>query len=231
MTAASTARSDDRTKTESAAKETNAEGAKAPPVRKGAARQILDATARLLRYHGYEATTTRAIAQEVGLKAGSIYHHFPSKDVIVETVVIEGVQIIVDAVVAALAALPADANPRIRVGTAVRTHLLSSLEHSDYTSASIRAFAFLPEHIRAQCSKVRSKYEDIWRLLVGDAHQAHCIAADVSPDAVRLLLLGALNWAGEWYQPNGLSIDKIAHDFTASILREGRNPDTAKPRM
>jgi TetR/AcrR family transcriptional regulator, cholesterol catabolism regulator len=196
-------------------------GAKTANERTGAARQILDATARLLRYRGYEATTTRAIAQDVGLKAGSIYHHFPSKDAIVQAVVNEGVEVVRDAVVAALAALPADAGPRKRIEAAVQAHLLSSLEHSDYTSASIRAFAFLPDHIRVECRTERRRYEDVWRVLVEAAHDAHCFAPDVSADAVRLLLLGALNWAGEWYRPNGLSIEKIAHDFTSCVLRDG----------
>jgi AcrR family transcriptional regulator len=190
------------------------------PGQGGAARHILDATARLLRHRGYEATTTRAIAREVGLKAGSIYHHFPSKDAIVQAVVNEGVQIVFDAVTQALAALPREAGPRARIETAVRAHLSSSLENSDYTSASIRAFAFLPDHIRQQCRAERRKYEDIWRSLIEAAREAGLIKDGVSEDAVRLLLLGALNWAGEWYRPNKLTIEKIAHDFTASVLRE-----------
>jgi TetR/AcrR family transcriptional regulator, cholesterol catabolism regulator len=33
-----------------------------------------------------------------------------------------------------------------------------------------------------------------------------------------LLLLGALNWAGEWYRPDRMDIDDISRDFAASIL-------------
>lgn len=184
----------------------------------GARRQILDAAAALLR-QGYDATTTREIASRVGIKAGSIYHHFASKDDIVGTVVNEGVRVVHDAVTAALEALGPSASPRERMQAAIKAHLRASLEHSDYTSASIRAFAFLPTAVQEGCRVERRRYEEIWRELVAEAAAAGLLAPAVSQDSVRLLLLGAVNWAGEWYRPERMSIDEIAHDFAASILR------------
>ena len=185
----------------------------------GARRQILNAAALLLRHRGYEATTTRAIASAVGIKGGSIYHHFPSKDAIVGEVVNEGVRVVYDAVVAALAVLPADATPRQRLEKAIKAHLLSSLEHSDYTSASIRTFAFLPDAVRRECRAERRRYEDLWRGLVNELYSAGLIDPSVSQDSVRLLLLGALNWAGEWYRTGRMDIDEISRDFAACVLR------------
>lgn len=184
----------------------------------GAARQILDAAAHLLGQRGYEATTTRAIAGAVGIKAASIYHHFPSKDAIVETVVNEGVRVVLDAVVTALGALPREAGPRDRVETAIRAHLQSSLENSDYTSASIRSFAFLPHDIRQRCGEERRRYEDVWRELVAEAREAGLIRPEISSASVRLMLLGAVNWAGEWYRPGRLSIEEISRDFAALVI-------------
>jgi AcrR family transcriptional regulator len=190
-------------------------GATAPV---GARRQILDAAADLLR-HGYDATTTRAIAARVGIKAGSIYHHYASKEAIVSAVVNEGVRVVHEAVTGALAALGPSASPRERMQAAIRTHLHASLEHSAYTSASIRAFSFLPAAVQEGCRVERRRYEEIWRGLVAEAAAAGLLAPGVSQDAVRLLLLGAVNWAGEWYRPERMSIDEIARDFAASILR------------
>lgn len=184
----------------------------------GARRQILDAAAALLR-QGYDATTTREIAARVGIKAGSIYHHYPSKEAIVSAVVNEGVRVVHEAVTGALAALGSSASPRERMQAAIKAHLLSSLERSAYTSASIRAFAFLPAAVQEDCRVERRRYEEIWRGLVTEAAAAGLLAPGVSQDAVRLLLLGAVNWAGEWYRPERMSIDEIARDFAASILR------------
>lgn len=184
----------------------------------GVRRQVLDATALLLRRKGYEATTTRAIADQVGIKGGSIYHHFPSKDAIVAEVVNIGVRVVYDAVAKAIEALPVHATPRQRIEAAIKAHLLSSLENSDYTSASIRAFAFLPSEIRTACRAERQRYEELWRSLVEEIYKAKLIDPKISQDSVRLLLLGALNWAGEWYRPDRMDIDKIARDFAASVV-------------
>jgi TetR/AcrR family transcriptional regulator, cholesterol catabolism regulator len=53
---------------------------------------------------------------------------------------------------------------------------------------------------------------------IGELYQAKLIDPNISPDSVRLLLLGALNWAGEWYRPQRIAIDDIARDFAASVL-------------
>ncbi|MDE2361245.1 MAG: TetR family transcriptional regulator [Hyphomicrobiales bacterium] len=201
----------------------------------GAAREILDAGAWLLRHRGYEATTTRAIAERVGIKAGSIYHHFRSKDAIVQHVLDDGVRIVGDAVLGELGALPKQAPPLQRLAVAVRTHLLASLEGGDYVSASIRAFAFLPKDLRRNCRVERRRYEDIWRKLIAEAARAGHVPKGVSPDAARLMLLGALNWAGEWYRPGGLSIDEISASYMklafgqAAAAARRRTPAT-KPR-
>jgi AcrR family transcriptional regulator len=191
----------------------------AVPTELGARREILNAAAYLLRHRGYEAATTRAIATAVGIKGGSIYHHFPSKDAIVGEVVNEGVRVVYDAVEKALGELPTSATPRRRLEAAIKAHLLSSLEHSNYTSASIRAFAFLPDSVRQGCRIERRRYEALWAQLVGELYQAGLIDPSISPDSIRLLLLGALNWAGEWYRPDRMGIDDISRDFAASILR------------
>jgi TetR/AcrR family transcriptional regulator, cholesterol catabolism regulator len=191
----------------------------AVPTELGARREILNAAAYLLRHRGYEAATTRAIATAVGIKGGSIYHHFPSKDAIVGEVVNEGVRVVYDAVEKALGELPTSATPRRRLEAAIKAHLLSSLEHSNYTSASIRAFAFLPDSVRQGCRIERRRYEVLWSQLVDELYQAGLIDPSISPESIRLLLLGALNWAGEWYRPDRMGIDDISRDFAASILR------------
>jgi AcrR family transcriptional regulator len=42
--------------------------------------QVLDAAARLFAEHGYAGTSTRAIAELVGIRQASLYYHFAGKD-------------------------------------------------------------------------------------------------------------------------------------------------------
>lgn len=53
-------------------------------------RELIRTTAlRLFREHGYDATTMRVVAQEAGVAVGNAYHHFASKDDLVQEVYLE----------------------------------------------------------------------------------------------------------------------------------------------
>ena len=83
--------------------------AKAPP--DDTRRQILNAAAKLLRRNGYASTSLRDIASATGMKAGSLYYHFASKEEIAETVMVEGIDLVRAAVKKALAARPKHSDP------------------------------------------------------------------------------------------------------------------------
>ncbi|WP_343709291.1 TetR/AcrR family transcriptional regulator [Mycobacterium sp.] len=53
--------------------------------------EILDAAAELFITHGYTATSTRAIADAVGIRQSSIYHHFETKDDILDNLLLSTV--------------------------------------------------------------------------------------------------------------------------------------------
>ncbi|MDR3663082.1 MAG: helix-turn-helix domain containing protein [Mycobacterium sp.] len=49
-----------------------------------AVEQILDAAGELFVTQGYTVTSTRSIADAVGIRQASLYHHFPNKEAILE---------------------------------------------------------------------------------------------------------------------------------------------------
>jgi AcrR family transcriptional regulator len=51
---------------------------------KNAREEILDAAAELFTTHGYANTSTRRVADAVGVRQASLYHHFATKDDILE---------------------------------------------------------------------------------------------------------------------------------------------------
>ena len=59
---------------------------KQQPSRPGATarEEILDAAAELFTTQGYATTSTRSIAEAVGIRQSSLYHHFSTKDDILE---------------------------------------------------------------------------------------------------------------------------------------------------
>ncbi|WP_166793129.1 TetR/AcrR family transcriptional regulator [Cryobacterium lactosi] len=57
-----------------------------------ATEQILDAAAQLFVERGFAATSTRAIADRVGIRQASLYYHFPSKEQILKVLLMRTVE-------------------------------------------------------------------------------------------------------------------------------------------
>ena len=179
---------------------------------------ILDAAAATFRTRGYSGARLRDIAARIGMKAGSLYYHFESRDTLVEAVMALGVGRTHEAVLGRLRSLPAEANPLDRLRAAIETHLVMVLEQEDYTSATIKLIWQVPAAMRdRQLARERS-YGALWRRLLAEARHAGEIRADVDLSVVRMALLGALNWAADWFQPGKTSPKKISRDITAMVF-------------
>ncbi|MGR3321158.1 MAG: TetR/AcrR family transcriptional regulator [Pseudooceanicola sp.] len=175
-------------------------------------RIILERTARLLVKKGYGDTSLRDIAQACDMKAGSLYYHFDSKDVLVEEVLTEGVRRVDTRVREALEA-SADAPPLDRIRIAMEIHLATLHDKSDYASAHIRCFAHVPSDIRRRLHHVREEYDAIWIDLLETADAAGLIAEDVDLATVRFALIGMMNWTLEWPRVAGEKPTDLADRF------------------
>lgn len=182
--------------------------------------RILDAAAHVLSLKGYAGTRLSDIAEHAHLQAPAIYYYFPSREDVIEEVMWVGVARMRTHVRAALDALPPDAGPLDRIDVAVEAHLRYELEISDYTTAAIRNYGQLPEQIRSRALTEYSRYGDLWRALIADAKRAGELRDDLDPRVARMLILGALNWAAEWWNPRRGSLRTVVHT-AQSIVRHG----------
>jgi len=159
---------------------------------------LLDAAASLFGSQGFEATSVRTIAAAAGMLPGSVYYHYPSKEELLLAVHEEGVAQISAAVDAALEAAGND--PWERLEAACVAHLEALLDGSPYTRVVTpeipRRYA---DRLRATMIAQRDRYEVEFRRLV----EALPLAPDTDRHVFRLALLGSLNWAWNWYRPDG----------------------------
>ncbi len=176
--------------------------------------QILDAAARLFCAQGYQGTTIRDIAQAVGILPGSLYCHFATKEDLLVAVYTRGVDQICGAVQAAVEPLD---DPWTRLEAACVAHLEAILRDDDYARVVVRV---RPADVVAANQRLvqdRDRYEAMW----ADLADALPLPRRSDRKALRLLLLGALNWAQNWYRPDGPSSPRsIARQFMA-LLRQG----------
>ena len=181
---------------------------------------ILNAAALLFRQHGYSGVSLRAIAQGAGIKAGSIYYHFASKDEIVTEILNAGILAVHTKVVAAVDALPDGAPAATVIHAAVRGHLRTLLEHGDYTSANVRIFGQVPPAVRDANLSARRDYETYLDTLLANLQAGGGLRRDVNISRFRLMLIGALNATLEWFDPAKGGVDALADDY-ADILLNG----------
>lgn len=180
--------------------------------------RILLEAARLLRRHGYAATTLREIADAAGVKAGSIYYHFESKEEILGEVLDKGITIVANAVRARIEALPADASWRDRIAAGIEGHLWGMLHYGDFTSANIRVYGQIPTSAKNRHKIVRRAYADYWDRLLASALASGELRQDTGLAVIRLFVIGALNWTVEWYNPQRGSFQDFARQITAIVF-------------
>ncbi len=180
--------------------------------------RILLEAARLFRHHGYAATSLRDVADAAGLKAGSIYYHFDSKEQIVSEVLDKGTTILTDTVKARIDAVPEAAPWRDRIAAGIDGHLWAILHHSDFMSANIRIYGQIPISAKNRHRIGRRAYSDYWDNLLDAAASSGELRKDTSTAMIRLFVIGALNWTVEWYNPQRGSFQDFSRQITAIVF-------------
>lgn len=159
----------------------------------------MESAAKLFRQQGYSATTLRQIAGVARIEAGSIYYYFDSKESILHEVLDRGLRHVFESVRAAVKGAGRVSHRR-KIALAIEAHLVALLETSDFTSANIRIYGQLPEHLKKAQRPLRRAYARYWDQLFLDARRAGEIRADIEIVPLRIFVLGALNWTIEWFR-------------------------------
>jgi AcrR family transcriptional regulator len=191
--------------------------------------RILDATAHLLSVKGYAGTRLSDVAQLAQIQAPAIYYYFPSRDDLIEEVMYAGIADMSRHLQQTLDALPPQTAPMDRIMAAVEAHLRHELELSDYATASIRNSGQIPDRLRTRQLAEEARYGAIWRRLIDQAATDGQLRADLEPRMAQLLVLGALNWAAEWWNPRRGSVEAIVQN-AQSVVRHGLSPTPKRSR-
>lgn len=185
--------------------------------------RVLRAAARTFRQLGYTAASLRDIAEQAGLKAGSLYYHFDSKEALAEAVMDRGVMGARQRAEAAVAELDAHADALMAVGAAFRGHLGYLLEEADFAVATLRMLHQTPDAVRIRHLRKQRAFGRFYAELFEQARKAGLIRDEFDLSALRMLLLGALNWSPEWFDAGGLSADQLVGQLSL-MMRHGLVP-------
>ena len=177
----------------------------------------------MLSRKGYAGTRLTDVADQAEIQAPAIYYYFQSRDDLIEEVMWSGIAHMRDHM--------ARCSPRCRP-TPIRS--TASTPRSRRTCgtpwrspttpprrSAMRARSRRPSRIRYTAEA--SQYGDMWRKLLQDADNGGLLRPDLDPMAARMLVLGALNWAAEWWNPRRGSLDAVVRT-AQSLVRHGLGP-------
>lgn len=178
--------------------------------------ELLRVCARLFREKGFDGTTIRDISSAAGMHSGSPFYHFRSKQEMLVAVMEQGLEEGLRRIEAVMAS---KAPPEEKFARLVRAHLGTILEDgNDFIPVLLYEWRSLTPANRRRVIALKDRYDALWQRMIDELSHAGRIAGDAQ--LARLLVLGAVNWAGQWYREGGrLTLDEVASQAARAFLR------------
>ena len=180
---------------------------------------ILQRAADLFAKQGVAATTVREIAEAVGILSGSLYHHFGSKDEIVDAIVGGFMD---DLVARYDSVLAATGDPGARLRGLVEASIATSAEHPHATEIYQNDARYLqaadgPTVVRESARAVRRA----WIAVLEQGAEAGVFRADVPVRVIYPLLRDGLWLTARWFRPTkAYGYRELAADYV-KVFVEG----------
>jgi AcrR family transcriptional regulator len=178
--------------------------------------ELLRVCARLFREKGFDGTTIRDISTAAGMHSGSPFYHFRSKQEMLVAVMEQG---LAEGLRRTEAVLAERLPPEEKFRRLVRAHLGTILEDgNDFIPVLLYDWRSLTPANRRRVIALKDRYDALWQRMLNELVRAGLVRGDAK--LARLLVLGAVNWAGQWYRAGGrLSLDEIAAQTARFFLR------------
>lgn len=179
--------------------------------------KLLQGAARLFREKGFDRTTVRDIAREVGIQSGSIFHHFSSKEDILLAVVTEAIRFNTLRLQNAVDGIH---DPVARLRALIREELESIVgDTGEAMSVLVIEWRCLGEASRAKALALRAVYEDLWMETLNRLREQGVFAD--SPFIMRRLITGMTSWSSTWFDTQGdLCLDDLAEIILHRVIGE-----------
>ncbi len=171
---------------------------------------IASKAAEIFARDGYSNVGMRDIADAVGIKGASLYHHFPSKEDILFAICLTVTQ---EPAESNLPLLDAPGTPTERMSSLVRAHLVHlNSRRVEYIVGLHELASLTPEH-RASIEEYRRQYQR----RVRDVVAAGMRSGEFTVSDARLAsfaLTDMLNGISNWFHADGeMSIDDVADEY------------------
>lgn len=155
---------------------------------------------------GYAATSTRELAELLGIQKASLYHHIRSKEDLLQEISVRSLDHIQQATADAIET----AEPGEQLHALVRAHVATALGDRDMHAVTLTELRSMSEKRRHDVLELRRAYEQTVEDCIVQAQADGVLRTDMSARWLTLSLLNLLNWTIFWYHADGsLDVDEI----------------------
>jgi AcrR family transcriptional regulator len=179
--------------------------------------ELLVIAAELFASKGFRNTTVRDIADAAGILSGSLYHHFDSKESMVDEILRSFQDELFGRYDEILAS---DVDPRTKLEQAVRVSFDAIDRHHSEVAifqndaaylGTLEGFGYLDER--------HAQSREVWMTLLREGTAAGVLREDLDIDLVYRFIRDTVWVAVNWYRPGGsLSAATVADQYVTILL-------------
>ncbi|WP_306233791.1 TetR/AcrR family transcriptional regulator [Agrococcus beijingensis] len=183
---------------------------------------MLEVVVGVFNERGYDAASLGSIAEKLGLSKSAIYHHFASKEQMLEVALgraLDALEAVFDAPEATTGAVVS------RIRFVVRGAVLVLCEQLPFVTLLLRLRGNTP--IELEAMRRRRDIDRKLRALFELSRDEGTLRPDMEPRIAERLTFGMVNSIVEWYRPDGpVSPEQLA-DSVLELIRTGlREPSS-----
>lgn len=179
--------------------------------------QILLSAIEIVNRRGYSGATMEEIAAELLMTKGSLYYYFKNKSDLmyqchnfVLSQATEDLQEILNR---------REGSVTETLVKMIATHMEYAIEEKEVFNLIMEPKRFFNEEQLDLVLKLRKEYENLFDQIIKRGITSGDFSVE-EPSIERMIILGAMNWVQQWYNPNGrLLKEEVIEKYTKSILK------------
>lgn len=178
--------------------------------------QAIRAAARVFARKGYHGAATRDIAEELGIKQGSLYYYFSSKEEALEEVCLFGIA----DYVRRMEEIAVNDQPfSAKLLATVTSHMTAYREKNEALKVHNDERLYLPAERRVQLKGLGSRYRELLETIFVDALKSGRIRSGIDPHFAAQAVIGICNsWGDRIVREPDLDILSIANRCVDLLL-------------
>lgn len=178
------------------------------------AKRVLREALTLFAHQGYAAVSMRQIATACGLQAGALYNHFPTKQAILQALMVTHLEELLEALGAA--ELPED--PITALEAFTRFHIRYHIGKPEEVFIAYMELRNLEASPYSEVMKLRQRYERVLRGILREGVASGDFHADDVP-VTAMAIISMMTGVNTWYRYGGrLSAEEIETIYVNLIL-------------